>query len=183
MCRTLVQTPWNCRTLFRTLFWMLFNDFSESYTRLEWPSIISMRKPATLLDIGWEMVRSSYCGRTATWQGLRAARITQESFTHRHPGQPLTHRRSVTHAPPHPGTAQILHQNTKGDLECVSGGAHQADSRHPSVFWWRIWAGPGGGGAWVTERRWVKGCQGCLCVSFYCVILAGLTSALVKVCV
>merc|ERR1712086_18931 len=68
--------------------------------------------------------------------------------------------------PPTRGPAQILHQNTEGDLECVSGGGgkapHQADSRHPSVFWWRIWAGPGGGGAWVTERRWVRGCPGCL---------------------
>ena len=41
MFRTLFPTRRNCRTLFRTLFWTFVNDFSKSYTRLEWP-IMSM---------------------------------------------------------------------------------------------------------------------------------------------
>ena len=66
---------------------------------------------------------------TLAGQGLRKI-----IFTHRHPGQPLTHRRSVTHAPPPPGPAQILHQNTEGDLECVSGGGAKPPTRQTVVI-------------------------------------------------
>ena len=40
-------TPRNCRTLFWTLCWTLLNDFSKSYTRLEWP-IITLKACLTL---------------------------------------------------------------------------------------------------------------------------------------
>ena len=40
LSQTFVPIPQNCRTLFRTLFWTLFHDFSKSFTRLEWPIIM-----------------------------------------------------------------------------------------------------------------------------------------------
>ena len=83
---------------------------------------------------------------------------------HRHPGPPLTHRRSVTHAPPPPGPAQILHQNTEGDLECVSGGGAKPPTRQtvviPLYFGGESGLGLGVEGACVTERRWVRGGPG-----------------------
>ena len=47
MCRKLVPTPRNCWTLFWTLFGQLFDDFSKSYTRLEWPIMawVSLQLP------------------------------------------------------------------------------------------------------------------------------------------
>ena len=44
MCQTLFPTPRNCRTLFRTLCWTLFNEFSNSFTRLVWPIITMLGK-------------------------------------------------------------------------------------------------------------------------------------------
>ena len=39
-CPDTVPTPRNWRTIFQTLCWTLFNDFSKPYTRLKWPTIM-----------------------------------------------------------------------------------------------------------------------------------------------
>ena len=54
MCGTFFPTPQNCQTLFQTLFWSLFNDFSNSYKGWSGPS-----QPCSLKLAGCSCARSS----------------------------------------------------------------------------------------------------------------------------
>ena len=109
--------------------------------------------------------------RKATSARVRAARITQDIFYAKTPWA-TPHPSTLSHpCPPTPRPSLDSPPKYRGmTTVCLVGGFAPpplTHSRSPSVFWWRIWAGPGGGGAWVTERRWVRGCPGCLCVKIF----------------
>ena len=69
MCRTLFPTPRNW-TLFRTLFWTLFNDFSKSYTRVDWPINLEMKVGFQCLQMLQTTCRPWFTPRgTTRWRG------------------------------------------------------------------------------------------------------------------
>merc|ERR1712194_436075 len=70
---------------------------------------------------------------TVSWGGMDYARRFLRIDTLGNPS-PIDAQSPMPPHPPPPGPAQILHQNTEGDLECVSGGGAKPPTRQTVVI-------------------------------------------------